>query len=86
MTTLKTLIGADFPPVTLASPKPTCGNGHPWTRETTRWRLRDRSYRADGKGGTEPHWERDCLVCKANAKGREGSGLRTRSWIPGGTK
>ncbi|GAA2180935.1 hypothetical protein GCM10009785_13770 [Brooklawnia cerclae] len=52
----------------------TCGNGHPWRPETTRWRLRTRGGR-HGSG-----WERDCLVCKdvadkARAQRRQGSGL-----------
>lgn len=33
-----------------------CANGHPWTPESTRWRIRH------DKGETAP--SRDCLVCK----------------------
>ena len=41
----------------------TCSNGHPWTRESTRWRKRNRG----GRHGTAA--ERDCLTCKAVSEG-----------------
>jgi len=40
----------------------TCSNGHPWTRASTRWRVRH------DKGETRP--TRDCLVCKAVSEGK----------------
>lgn len=46
----------------------TCANGHPWTRATTRWRIRT------DKGETTP--TRDCLVCK-----RVSEGIRRRKRI-----
>lgn len=42
--------------------RPTCANGHPWTTENTRWRIR-----AD-KGETYP--TRDCLACKRVSEGK----------------
>lgn len=38
-----------------------CANGHPWTRESTRWRVRH------DKG--ERTATRDCLVCKRQQRG-----------------
>lgn len=39
----------------------TCANGHPWTRENTRWRIRR------DKGESTP--TRDCLACKRKSEG-----------------
>jgi len=38
-----------------------CANGHPWTPQTTRWRVRH------DKGESTP--TRDCLVCKRVSEG-----------------
>lgn len=38
----------------------TCANGHPWTRENTRWRIRR------DKGESTP--TRDCLTCKRKSE------------------
>ena len=81
MTTLRTQRGG-VPPKQIDGAE-TCANGHRWTNETTRWRWRDRSGRpGHGYAG----WERDCLLCKKIARWREGSGLRSQSWLPGATK
>lgn len=40
----------------------TCSNGHPWTRENTRWRIRR------DKGESTP--TRDCLACKRVSEGK----------------
>lgn len=62
MTTKKTIIGG--PPPVEINGSATCGNGHEWRHETTRWRWRDRTDRPKhGWAG----WERDCLVCKAKS-------------------
>ena len=82
MSTLITLIGPDKDPITING-KPTCGNGHAWKPQTTRWRFRDRMNR---KGHESYGWERDCLVCKSVSQGRGGSGLRTQTWLAGATK
>lgn len=39
-----------------------CAHGHPWTPETTRWRIRP------GKGERAP--TRDCLPCRRAAERR----------------
>lgn len=39
-----------------------CANGHRWTPESTRWRVRR------DKGESSP--TRDCLVCKAVSEGK----------------
>lgn len=82
MTTLKTLIAPVTPPKQIKG-KETCKNGHPWTKETTRWRYRERPNR--GKHSWTG-WERDCLVCHQVSAGRSGSGLRSQSWLPGATE
>ena len=84
MTTKQTMRRPAQPPKEIIGGKETCANGHKWESNTTRWRLRDRTGRKDKKGSIG--WERDCLVCREVAKGRQGSGLRSQSWIPGGTK
>jgi len=81
MTTLITLRASDKDPITIEG-KLTCGNGHDWKPETTRWRFRDRRNR---KGHNSFGWERDCLVCKSVSQGRGGSGLRTQRWLAGAT-
>lgn len=81
MSTLKTLTNVEPPTIIVGSD--TCGNGHKWTAKSTRWRWRDRTSRKDGHGWAG--WERDCLICKRVSKGRSGSGLRSQSWVPGGT-
>ena len=59
MSTLRTLRGADPQPKDM--PGDTCGAGHPWRAETTRWRYRVRPNRGHHSWSG---WERDCLVCK----------------------
>lgn len=82
MVTLRTLRRPEQEPKIIKG-NPTCANGHLWRPETTRWRYRNRSERAEhGYTG----WERDCLTCREVARGRTGSGLRSQSWLPGATK
>ena len=84
MTTKETIRRPKNPPKEIKGGREYCANGHKWEANTTRWRLRDRTNRADKKGSIG--WERDCLVCKEIAQGRKGSGLKTQSWLPGATK
>lgn len=48
----------------------TCGNGHPWRTETTRWRRRTRKG-GHRRGGEHEivTIERDCLICKQVSEG-----------------
>jgi hypothetical protein len=48
-----------------AADRPTCGAGHPWKPETTRWRRRVRNGRVTV--------ERDCLRCKSAGESRRRS-------------
>jgi hypothetical protein len=59
-----------------------CGNGHPWKASTTRWRRR-----YGGRRSPEGTVERDCLVCRdeAKRKARAASTLSTRHYMPGAT-
>lgn len=48
----------------------TCANGHDWTPETTRWRIRR------DKGESSP--TRDCLLCRWEFRRRQGRSGATK--------
>jgi hypothetical protein len=50
------------------SERETCANGHRWTPQSTRWRIRT------DKGETQP--TRDCLICKRVSEGKRRERLR----------
>ena len=85
MTTLRTHIGVMPPEPVRIGWRGFCANGHPQNESTVRWRLRDRRDRPDGRGGSGPRWERDCLVCKQVQDGNRRSAMRAQSWLPGAT-
>ena len=74
--TLETHIGLNPPAPTSVGWRAFCSRGHEQNEDTVRWRLRARMHRADGRGGNQPRWERDCLLCRRESSKRYRKGKR----------